>query len=317
VKAAALNLEMIFLVLLSGVLTFLSVLTPGEGLVLTTLIPTPLIILAVKYPGRTVWGLIGLEAGALWLLGDFPAGFFFGQYAAIALVLAWGVRRGIPLAPTIMGSVLLPLILGGLLLVSYGVITQQSVFLLFTRHLDQTLQAVQEQLQTLTVETAVQSDARLSLRQTLPQFLRTTFPALVVINYLFTNVLNYGLARSYCARSQPPHSFGIPPLTHWQVWEYLVWVFLLSGVMLMLPWPGASVIGWNVFLVTLAIYFLQGLAIVTFWGQRLPLAAGVRGVVIGLALVMTGPLGGLLCIALGLFDLWVNFRRLQRSPLLP
>jgi hypothetical protein len=36
-----------------------------------------------------------------------------------------------------------------------------------------------------------------------------------------------------------------------------------------------------------------------------------------MAFLVTGPLGMVLCIAAGLFDLWVDFRRLRRQPLVP
>jgi hypothetical protein len=103
-------------------------------------------------------------------------------------------------------------------------------------------------------------------------------------------------------------------LTHWHASDYLVWVFIASGVTLLLPITVLSTIGLNVFLVTLAIYLLQGLAIAVFWGQRLPIPLGIRCFLIVLALIMAGPLCVVLCITAGLFDLWVDFRRLRRQP---
>jgi hypothetical protein len=76
-----------------------------------------------------------------------------------------------------------------------------------------------------------------------------------------------------------------------------------------------STIGLNVFLVTLAIYLLQGVAIAVFWGQRLPMPLGIRCFLIFIVLVLAGPLCIVLCMMAGLFDLWVDFRRLRRHPL--
>jgi hypothetical protein len=235
----------------------------------------------------------------------------------IALSIAWAVRRVASPVHTILGSVLASLTLGGILLVAYGMITQQSLPQLFTSYLDQIFHAIREQLQALERETGGEPSAMAAASDTLPQFLLTIFPAMVVINHLFTNVLNYAFARSYCARSHPPVRFDTLQLSHWRVWEPLVWVFLASGAALMLPWDVVSVIGLNVFLVTLAIYFLQGFAVVAFWGQRVPFPPGVQWLVLLLLFVMTGPLGVGLCIAAGLFDLWVDFRRLRRGSLLP
>jgi hypothetical protein len=317
VKAAALNQETVSLALLSGVLTFLPVLTPVEGLVLTTLTPTPLIVLAVKYSWQYVLGLIGIEAGVMWLVGDLPAGFFFSQYVSIALVIAWAVRRRASLAQTILGSILVPLALGGILLAVYGILTQQSLSLLLTSYLNQLLSIVREQIQGLELGPGDAQDPVAGGTEALPRLVLSIFPAMVVINHLFTNVLNYVLARYFCARSRPPHAFDALRLTHWRAWEYLVWVFLTSGAALLLPWALLNAIGLNVFLVTLAIYLLQGLAIVAFWGQRVPFPPAVRVVLVLMIFVMTGPLGLVLCIAAGLFDLWADFRRLRQSPLSP
>lgn len=315
-KAAALNQEIVLLVLLSGILTFLPVIFPVEGLVATALIPMPLIVLAVQYPWWYALGAVGVEAGILWLVGDGPAGFFFSQYVVIALAMAWAIRRSASPAQVIAASVMAPLVVGGCLLVGYSLVTRQSLGLLVTRYVDQLLHAIRDQLQALELlpgnpaDTAADSSA-----QGLSQLMLTIVPALVIMNHLFTNVFNYVVARYYCARGHPSRAFDALRLLHWRAWEPLVWVFLASGTALVLPWPAVSAFGLNVFLLTLAVYFIQGVVILGFWGQRVPLPAGVRWVLGVMLFVMTGPLGWVGCIAIGLFDLWVDFRRLRRTPL--
>jgi len=105
-----------------------------------------------------------------------------------------------------------------------------------------------------------------ALIEALPQLVWTVLPGLVVIGHLFANLLNYILVRRYCQRSQPPQPLDPADLTCWRASDYLVWVFLVSGAGLLVPIDLVSTIGLNVLLVTLAIYLLQGLAIVLFWG---------------------------------------------------
>src|SRR5919205_4525281 len=112
-------------------------------------------------------------------------------------------------------------------------------------------------------------------------------PSLVVISHLFINVLNYLLVRRYCQRSQPPLRLDPADLTCWRASDYLVWVFLASGAALLVPIDLVSTIGLNVLLVTLAIYLLQGLAIVLFWGRRLPLPLGVQCLMLALIFLIT------------------------------
>jgi uncharacterized protein YybS (DUF2232 family) len=182
-------------------------------------------------------------------------------------------------------------------------------------YLDPVLHALQEYLQTVEQMPGHEQAHALPLLETVRQFVLAVLPGVLVINHLLTNTLNYIVARYYCSRSQPPVQLDAEILTHWRASEYMVWVFIASGLALLLPVSVLSTIGLNVLLVALAIYLLQGCAIVVFWAQRLPLPLGLRWLLTLIALVMAGPLCVVLCIAAGLFDLWVDFRRLRRQPL--
>src|SRR2546423_3855094 len=145
--------------------------------------------------------------------------------------------------------------------------------------------------------------------EALPQLLIALLPALMVMGHLFTNLFNYILVRRYCRRRQPPLMLDPADLTCWRASDYLVWIFLASGAALLVPIDLVSTIGLNVLLVTLAIYLLQGLAIVLFWGRRLPFPLGVQRLVLAVVFLIAGPLCVVVCTAAGLFDLWVDFRR--------
>jgi hypothetical protein len=317
VKAVALNPEASFLAIASCVLTLLPVFMPSEGILLTTLIPLPLLVLAVKYPWRYVVGLVGIEAGVLWLLEGWQALLFVSQHGLVPLVIAGAIWRGCSVACTMVSSVLIPLGVGSLFLVGYSIVTHQPFSLVLTSYLDQVVHAVHTHLGEAEQTQGVEGEPLAVLAETLPRLIRAIFPALLVINQLFINVLNYVLARYYCAHSHPPVWLDGEALTCWRASEYLVWVFLAGGAMLLLPFALLSTIGLNVFLLTLAVYLLQGVAIVVFWGRRVPFPPGVRWLLVLMAFIVTGPLGVVLCIAAGLFDLWADFRRLRRHPLVP
>ena len=290
---------------------------PIEGIVLTTLIPFPLLVLAVKYPWRYVVGLVGIEASALWLLEGWQALFFFSQYGIVPLVIVGALRRGYSLAQTMLSSVLIPLGVGSVLLLVYGIVTQQQFPLLLTNYLEQMLRTLQEHFQATEQAQGVEGEHVVAFAEAFLRLVRAIFPAILVINHLFANVLNYALARYYCARSRPPVRLDGEALTCWRASDYLVWVFLASGAALLLPFALVSTVGLNVFLLTLAIYLLQGVAIAIFWGRGVPLPPGVRWLLVLVALLVAGPLCVVLCIAAGLFDLWVDFRRLRHRPLVP
>jgi hypothetical protein len=139
---------------------------------------------------------------------------------------------------------------------------------------------------------------------------------MLIMNHLFTNVCNYVLVRCYCRQNHSLRRLDPEDLTCWRPSDYLVWVFLASGALVLLPLGDLSTFGLNVFLITLMIYCLQGIAIAAFWGQQLPLSRGAQWLVGMLVFMLAGPLCLLICTAMGLFDLWVDFRRQRHRPLL-
>ena len=314
VQALALNTEGVVLATLSLVLMLLPAFAPLEGLFLTTLAPFPLIVLALKFPWRVAVWIVGLEAVGLGLLGGAQTLLLFSQYGLVPLVIAWAVRQRYSIASTMILSIALPLAAGGVCLLFYSVVVQQSPFLLLSTYLNQILDVVQEQLWVITQTPDGGGEELAALAQALPRFVLTIFPALWVINHLLINVLNYILVRFYCARSRPPIQLDPAALTGWRASDYWVWVFLGSGVAILVPLEPISIVGLNVFLVTLAIYMLQGLAIAVFWGRRVPFPFGLRLLLALMLFVVAGPLCIMLCIAAGLFDLWVDFRRQRGQP---
>lgn len=316
-KAVVGNFEVLSLAILSGLLTLLPMFVPVAGGLLTAFAPFPFIILAVKYPWRYAVSLLGLAGGVL-LLGDRPQFLFFlSQCGLVALVTAWAIRRGWSMSQTIVGSLVVSLGIGALLLVLYSTLVQPLPQGLLTRYFDKAVSLSQQYVQALGQMQEGEDEQLAALVQVLPQLLLVVLPALVVVSHLFMHVLNYILVRRYCQRSQPPLHLDPDDLLCWHASDYLVWLFLASGAALLIPIDAVSTIGLNVLLVTLAIYLLQGLAIALFWGRRLPFPLGVQWLVVAVVFLIAGLLCVAVCTAAGLFDLWVDFRRQRRHSLLP
>jgi len=98
-------------------------------------------------------------------------------------------------------------------------------------------------------------------------------------------------------------------LSRWAAKEWLVWLLLASGFGLFIPVPAVSDIALNGFICIAAVYFCQGLAIVGFYFQTLAVPSIVRGIIY--FVVFAQPVvAALVCIA-GVFDMWIDFRRLK------
>jgi hypothetical protein len=176
------------------------------------------------------------------------------------------------------------------------------------------VQTLQEYAKTLEQAPQAPLSQGEAVQAQLPQLFLTFLPALTAVNYLLTNIINYLCVRWYCQSGKVPMTFDPPDVALWRASDYLVWVFLASGAGLLLPAGFLQQLSLNVFVVTLVIYGLQGVAIALFWGRRLPLPTGARWLAGVLLLLFAGPPCIVLCITAGLFDQWVDFRRQRHKP---
>ncbi len=128
------------------------------------------------------------------------------------------------------------------------------------------------------------------------------YPALSVISAMTIVALNAVALGRLVQRSGAP---GFPPgelmTLRWPL--SLVIAFVASGALLLVP--AAQQTGWNGLVVTLFLFLLQGLSVLTFSLTRLFSSGLMR-----LMLVVTSLLGpwAILLSLLGLFDQWFDFR---------
>jgi len=100
-----------------------------------------------------------------------------------------------------------------------------------------------------------------------------------------------------------------PPLFRWEAPEWMIFVLLAAGSLLLVPVSGARLVGLNLIMVVAVFYFCQGVAVVAAWLHRLRVPRPFR--LIGYPLLFLNPVFFLI-ITLGLMDLWLDFRRLHQ-----
>lgn len=132
------------------------------------------------------------------------------------------------------------------------------------------------------------------------------FPSLVVISSLLTVWANFLLGRNILVR------FGVlyprfVTLALWRSPEKIIWIFIISGALLFLPHQGIFSISLNVFLIMCFIYLLQGLAIISLLFHSKNIPASFRYLFYFLIAVQQFLM--IPIIALGLFDIWIDFRK--------
>lgn len=137
--------------------------------------------------------------------------------------------------------------------------------------------------------------------------LQRLLPGLLVTNMALVAWLNVVLSRQLIVLL----GWGAvdPPLSRWAAPEWLIFVLLGAGFLLLVPVVGARFFGLNLLMVVAVLYFCQGVAVVATWFHRLGLPRLLR--MIGYPLLFLNPFFFVI-ITLGLLDLWLDFRRLHQ-----
>ena len=156
----------------------------------------------------------------------------------------------------------------------------------------------------LGIETGMAHDAEAGL---LDMMLRLC-PALVAMCAGFGALLNLAVFWRMGGRQRLNYPlFG--DLARWSTPEWLIWVLLAAGFGMFVPVPALAVAAMDTFVCVAAVYFCQGLAIMAFYFKALVIPPWVRGLIYFVTIIQP-VLAALVCAA-GIFDLWVDFRRLK------
>lgn len=133
-------------------------------------------------------------------------------------------------------------------------------------------------------------------------------PALIALCAGVGALLNLGVYWRLGGRRRLGYAlFG--DLARWSTPDWLIWLLLATGFGMFVPVPALTVVALDVFVCVAAVYFCQGLAIMAFYFKALSIPTWVRGLIY-FVIIVQPVLAALVCAA-GIFDLWVDFRRLR------
>lgn len=155
---------------------------------------------------------------------------------------------------------------------------------------------------------------REGLEQTLQQALPTVvrlFPGMALASALAVAWLNVLVTARFCRM----HGIPLPPWPEWSLWkspEPLVWGLIACGFLVLFANGPVGLIASNALLVLGLIYFLHGLAIVSYYAGKWRLPVLARAFIY--AVLLLQQFATLATALMGLFDLWMDFRRLSKKP---
>jgi uncharacterized protein YybS (DUF2232 family) len=292
---------------------------PPLGMLFAMFTPVPLILVYLQRGKIT--GLItitGIGLALLVLVGPQVAIAFIAAYGIMAAAMAETTRLSFSFEKIVLISALVPAVLT-LLILFIGLAGEGESSI---KALEDTLKSEAEsyiQVLEKSGETPKNlKDIRKSVEDTIPIAVKV-FPSFILISALVGAIANFLAVRYLWLRFYTRQYFEETDVSRWMLPDVMVWV-LIASVGSMLFGPGISqVAGTNLVIILLFLYFLQGLSVVVHILKKKALPKWVWIVVfiliplnsmfLGLAPMFLG-----LVMGMGLFDIWVDFRKIRVTP---
>ena len=303
-----------FLALVSTLLLFISGIgVPSAGVILLPLVAQPVLTFGFRYGAG--WGIAVLLVAPLLLVvfaGEELA-LIYGVLALMAglLFALLGRLRAIELLVVGVAATMFALT-GALLLYFFG--SWPALIQDFRASLNQNFLSAAR----IHEKIGIPRDSLDLFMERMPQVIDTMLqllPALVFMSLALVVLVNILLL---CRRFPERRAqwLAVEKLREWKGPESTVWALIACGFALFIPGlEFAQAFAVNILLVIGACYFAQGLAVVAYFFHKNNVPRFLRGVTY--VLIVFQQIFTLLVAGLGLFDLWGDFRRLDKSNLTP
>lgn len=292
----------------AGVLPFLSVLVPNWGGLFLLFVPAPYILfgyLLKKYQLMAVVGICTLPF-VLYTLNLSKWNLLLVNIQLILTALAVGflIKRSFHPFKAIFSAVLLMAALEGVIFLWVSHQKGINPKDLIDRYLDYQLK---DGGGVVGLEQGRQ-EYEVAILQ-LKEILRKVYPSMVLIVGALLGLMNLALSHLIFARSMGLKIVENSDLIRWRPRQEALWVFIASGFGTLLLEGLAATFSLNLLLVTLCVYFFQGIGVLSFWMEKARMANWIRIIIfvsIGLQQFFL-----LLVSFLGIIDNWVDFRKLK------
>lgn len=286
---------------------------PPAGIVLFPLVPQPVLWFGLKYGALNGMAMGALAMVGLLFLGGKELALLYSLFISVAgllFILLGRIRaiEGLVVATTgvlFAGA-------GALMRVLYGSwdFMVQEIKVGITDNLMAAVRMYEKM--------DIPRDSLTLLKERTPQIadlILQLLPAMVFIGLALIVLFNViSLCRWFPERRE--QWLSVKTLREWKAPDPLVWALIVCGFIVFIrPFESFKIIAGNLLLVIVVFYFLQGLAIVAYFFNKNNVPRIFRGVIY--LFIAFQQICTLLVAALGLLDLWGDFRRLNKKDLNP
>jgi len=290
-------------------------LVPVLGQIALLIAPVPLILLMVregKMPGMLA---LGLATAVITVLAAGQAVFIviFLSFGFMAMGLADGLRwRWKPENAVLIGG-MLTIVALVVVLAPFLQNTGKSPVTVTEEYLRTSIAEAQQLYTQLGLADVAQAMAQVADR--VVYYLVRLLPGIIVVTTLLQAACCYGMARSLLLRKDPSAAIlSEPSLATWHAPDSWVWGLIVSLGLIALPDTTIRFIGMNIVLVYILIYTIQGIALVEFTLRKARVGTIWRSLILTfiVALPVIVPV-----IALGVVDIWADFRKVRTATQIP
>lgn len=269
--------------------------------------PTPVLGYAIGYP-QALWRMaaaITLAAGLIALgAGPSAAGAYLLTLGLATIVMVYLIERRRPFETIVLCTAAAMLVAGAA--VALAISGSPAALAEALRHdLMMAMASGEKFYKRVGMDSAIPPEMRANIVEAT---LRLS-PALAVLAAAFTVLINLGVFWRLSGRQQRSGYMLFNDLVRWATPDWLIWVLLSTGFGLFIPVDALSTIALDLFVCVAAVYFCQGLAIMAFYFKVLAMPPLARGLIYFVTIVQ--PVLAALVCAVGIFDLWIDFRRLK------
>lgn len=281
-----------------------STLLGPAALFLNLFAPTPAALVVMRsgvVPGSLVviassvilWGWAGGTGALAYLL----------QFGLGSLALPLLLRRGVAWDRAVFGALAVIALAAGLTLATLVATSEVGL----TELVDTYVKSEVDKATALYQGEDLPADQREEMQALIKQvadLLTRAWPGLVVI---FCGAMLLLTVQWLAVFSRGRYLIGGLPFPMWKAPEWLVWLLIAAGFGVFFATGAAATVALNLLVMLLPLYFMQGMAIISYYFTIRGISPLLR--TLGYALVMLlNPLP-LIVTALGVFDLWADFRK--------
>jgi uncharacterized protein YybS (DUF2232 family) len=286
---------------------------PPVGIVLFPFVPQPILLFGVKYGVLGGMGVVAFALAILFLWGAEGLAFVYSIFAVLVALLLFLLGRIRVLETLVLGiAAAVFSAFASVMFYLYG--SWQAISNDLGEHLNRSLISAVEMHEKM----GLRQESIAILRERAPEIAEMMIELLPAAAFVSLGLIVLFNLVLLCRRFPEKRGgwVALASLREWKAPEFLVWGLIVSGFAMFIPgFEPIKTVAANLLVVFGACYFFQGLAIIAFYLNKNNVPRFVRAVVY--LFIVFQQVFTLLIVGLGLFDLWVDFRRLKKQDLNP